>query len=251
MRIGIAMPVFNEADGIAETLQQVVAACHSLSFSVTLFLQDDASTDSTGSVLAGLDVHEPVAIRVERNERNLGHGPTVMRAYRRAVEAGADIIIQLDGDGQFEVEDIRRLVHQICDGADFAVGVRTSRTDPWYRKLISTLVRIYLRVAFHTHLDDPNSPIRAYSRRAITHVLEFIPNSSLIPNVYASVLLRQSALIVTEFPVTHHSRRGDSPEGSTWRGGSRRLRLPRRLINLVLHAWIESVKLRSRILDGA
>ncbi len=58
-------------------------------------------------------------------EQNSGHGPTVLRAYREAIATGADFVLQVDGDGQFEVSDIRRLADDIRhSGADIAMGKR-------------------------------------------------------------------------------------------------------------------------------
>ena len=49
--IGIAMPVFNESDGISTTLQTLDQVLSARDFSVELFIQDDCSTDTTETVI--------------------------------------------------------------------------------------------------------------------------------------------------------------------------------------------------------
>lgn len=249
MHVAIAMPVFNEVDGIASTISILDEAVARSGVHASLCIQDDCSTDGSARHIEGIAAsHLTVSVLV--NERNMGHGPTVMTAYVRARDMGADAVIQLDGDGQFCVDDVVRLIAELSRGHDAVLAVRHARTDPAYRRLVTRALRTYLRLLFGTHLPDANSPIRGFSASLLSVLLPIVPRNAVIPNVYLAVLARRHAASCTTFTVSHRPRRGTTAIGSTWRSSGRRILVPRRFLSLLYRALIESLSVRRVIRHG-
>ena len=94
------------------------------------------------------------------NPRNLGHGPSLMIAYARAVEAEPDFVLQVDGDGQFHGSDLRRVLVLLVDEARAVCGVRRFRQDPSFRMAMTRLLRGYLSSGFRVRARDANCPLR-------------------------------------------------------------------------------------------
>jgi dolichol-phosphate mannosyltransferase len=88
-----------------------------------VFVVDDACPEQSGAHVAAA-CRDP-RVKVIRNERNLGVGGAVCRGYRAALEAGAQIVVKIDGDGQMPPELLPRFVAPIAAGnADYTKGNR-------------------------------------------------------------------------------------------------------------------------------
>lgn len=246
--LALAIPAYNEADGIAEFLVELDDALEQWNGSVKMFVVDDASADGTRRLLDQLVSRLRAELVIETNEVNSGHGPTVVRAYCLALGSGAEYVLQVDGDGQFDGWQCWDLFTGLVN-ADVAVGVRTSRTDPWFRKVLSVSVRVYLRLFFGVRRRDPNCPFRLYRRAALAPLVDELDADATIPTIYLSVLESKHRLSVSEVLVRHRVRRGDRAQGSTW-GRSRSLLVPGRLVRFVWKAFKESLRFRSRLRRG-
>jgi glycosyltransferase involved in cell wall biosynthesis len=220
LRIAVAMPIFNESDGIAETLTSIDEAFHRSGANVTMCIQNDVSTDNTLQVLAELAANLQLKITVETNQRNLGHGPTTFAAYQRALNTGSSIVMQLDSDGQFDATELPLLCTAIAEDKDVVVGIRSNRVDPWFRKFVTFILRNFLRTRYLGRFPDPNSPIRAYSASVLAPMLSELPNEPLIPNIYLSILAVRKKLQVVYVQVSHRERRGGQSTGTMWQSAN-------------------------------
>jgi len=229
LSVSIAMPVFNESDGIAETLTSIDEAFRHSGAMVTVCIQNDVSTDNTLHVLTKLAISLQLKIAVETNQRNSGHGPTTFAAYQRALNTGSSIVMQLDSDGQFEATELPMLCSAIVAGSDIAIGIRSNRVDPWFRKFLTYLLRNFLRARYVGRFPDPNSPIRAYSASVLASMLSELPSEPLIPNIYLSILVVRKKLQVTYLHVSHRERRGSQSTGTMWQSTSQWKRISRLL----------------------
>jgi dolichol-phosphate mannosyltransferase len=220
LSISIAMPIYNESDGIAETLTSIDEAFRESGATVTMCIQNDVSTDNTLQVLAKLGTSLQLNVEVETNQRNSGHGPTTFTAYQRALNSGSSIIMQLDSDGQFDATELPVLCSAIAEGKEVVIGIRNSRVDPWFRKFVTFLLRNFLRARYFGRFPDPNSPVRAYSTSVLSPMLSELPNEPLIPNIYLSILAVRKKLNVGFVTVSHRERRGNESTGTMWQSSN-------------------------------
>ena len=229
LKISIAMPIFNESDGIAETLTSIDGAFRDSGAIVTVCIQNDVSTDNTLHVLTKLTNSFSLNIAVETNQQNSGHGPTTFAAYRRALNTGSSIVMQLDSDGQFDATELPMLCSAIAQGKDVVIGIRSNRVDPWFRKFLTYLLRNFLRIRYMGRFPDPNSPIRAYSSDVLVPMLGKLPNEPLIPNIYLSILAIRQKIQVAYVHVSHRERRGSQSTGTMWQSASQWQKIKRLL----------------------
>src|SRR5437762_1256878 len=99
--IAVVIPCYKVRDQIGPVLSRIGAGIDAI------FVVDDACPEGTGNSVEA-SARDP-RIRVLRNSVNLGVGAAVVRGYREALDAGADIVVKLDGDGQMDPALIGKL----------------------------------------------------------------------------------------------------------------------------------------------
>src|ERR671933_981684 len=113
----IVVPAYNEEGGIREVLRKVPKEL--LGYEVKTVVVDDGSTDATEAI--ALKEGSPVVSHVV----NRGQGDALRTGFAIARLERAEIVINLDADGQYKPEEIERLVEPIIqDKADFVLGSR-------------------------------------------------------------------------------------------------------------------------------
>ncbi len=115
--IAAVIPCYRVTRHILAVLAAIPAECD------LIFVVDDGCPDGSGD-LVERSCRDP-RFHVLRHPSNQGVGAATLTGYRAALEAGARVIVRLDGDGQMDPAEIPRLVRPILDGeADYAKGNR-------------------------------------------------------------------------------------------------------------------------------
>jgi glycosyltransferase involved in cell wall biosynthesis len=244
--VAIAIPAYNEADGIGGFLHEIHRALLPKVESLHIVVVDDASTDHTLAVLEEGRAQLDGTLDVVASPANRGHGPSLLSAYRRALEHQPDYILQVDGDGQFHGSDLRRVLVLLMDEAHAVSGVRRFRQDPWFRMIMTRLVGFYVGRSFGVRARDPNCPLRGYDAALLRDLLDVLPEDCLVPNLYLTVLASRRGVALLEVDVSHRVRRGTSAEGTTWKKGARSP-IPWRLVRFSFRALRESRAFRGRM----
>lgn len=214
----VVMPAYNEQDGIASFLEELNDSLSG--YSVSFVVVNDCSQDATADSVSALASTGFPVILIE-NDVNSGHGPSTMNALRAGLASGADIVVATDGDGQFLGSDVAALVAMMAqENWDVIEGVRTSRTDPVYRKVSTAVTRGLVWSRARTLPQDANTPMRVYRRKALATLIDLVPSRAMTPNLFMSMLTRRRGLAVAEVAVRSIPRRGAEAIGSTWGRGS-------------------------------
>jgi glycosyltransferase involved in cell wall biosynthesis len=113
----VVIPCYRVRDHVLGVIERIGAEVGDI------VVVDDACPDGSGAHVAA-NCRDP-RVRVIRNERNLGVGGAVSCGYRAALDAGAQIVVKIDGDGQMDPALLPRIVAPIVGGkADYAKGNR-------------------------------------------------------------------------------------------------------------------------------
>lgn len=218
--VAVAIPAYNEADGIGGFLGDLDVVLAELASHHTFVIADDRSTDGTIDVIEEVRDELSGSLELVVADVNRGHGPTVVAAYERCIELSTDVVVQVDGDGQFDAEDLRLLFGEFGQGSDVVTGNRVARVDPWFRTVVTTGVRWLLRLLFGVSRRDSNCPFRLYRTTVLVELLAKLPNDPLVPHVELTVLESRAGVVVSDVDVRHLPRRGDGP-GTMWQGRRR------------------------------
>lgn len=196
------MPVYNEEEIVGEVAESWLGVLDSLGIDYELVAIVDGATDSSEQVLRAVaERHPRLVVDVKANR---GHGPTILRGYRRGVVT-ADWVFQTDSDDEMPAAsfgDLWGLRHNV----DAVIGIRTSRNQSPGRRAITRAARLTARVAFGCRLADVNCPYRLMRSSALAPLLVPIPDDTFAPNVVLSGMLARSGARIAEVPVPHHDR---------------------------------------------
>jgi len=143
-----------------------------------ILLVDDASADATVSVATAL------RLDVIRHRRNLGYGGNQKTCYRQALAMGADVVVMLHPDGQYDPAIIPKLCGVIESGeADIVLGSRWLGLDPakagmpWWKRLGNRFLTAAENRVLGLRLSEYHTGYRAYSRRFL-EAIPFLENSN-------------------------------------------------------------------------
>lgn len=196
MKLIIQIPCFNEEATLPETLADLPTAIPGIEVIETLVI-DDGSTDRTASLARELGVNHVV-----RFPRNRGLAVAFAGGLNACLQAGADIIVNTDGDHQYQGSGIADLVGPIVRGeADMVVGDRQVDAIPhfsWLKKVLQKLGSRVVRWTSGTDVQDATSGFRALSRAAAAQLVVF---SSYTYTLETIIQAGKRGLVVVSVPV--------------------------------------------------
>lgn len=164
----VMIPCYNEGKTLSLVLKDIPKKIDGISIIETLIV-DDGSTDNTVDVAKDLGVDHVIS-----HVGNKGLARAFATGIQAALERGADIIVNTDGDNQYPQKEIPTLIQPILDGdADIVIGDRQTNKIPHFsrpKKMLQSLGSWTVRLASDTSIPDTVSGFRAYSREAALHL---------------------------------------------------------------------------------
>ena len=162
------MPAYNAALTLERTVRDIPAGAVD-----EIIVVDDCSRDNT------VEIAEKLGLTVIRHEKNLGYGGNQKTCYKHALEHGAEVVVMIHPDYQYDSRAIPIAVEIIRLGTcDFIMGsrIRTRREAlaggmPVWKYIANRCLTLIENIALGQNLADFHSGFRAYRRE----VLETIP----------------------------------------------------------------------------
>src|ERR1700712_2137626 len=165
MKLVVQIPCLNEAETLPLVLASIPKKIHGIDEIVVLVI-DDGSRDATVAVARAHGVREFV-----HHSSTQGLGRSFHDGVFRALELGADILVNTDGDNQYPQDRIGDLVQPIIAGtSDIVIADRQTHLVEHFSKRKIALQRLGSRVvhrAAGTKVPDAASGFRAYSRDSL------------------------------------------------------------------------------------
>jgi len=195
----VIVPAFNEEGAIGH----VVRSVHEELPGVPVLVIDDHSTDST------IAVAREAGAEILPMPHHLGLGGCVQAGYKLAYELGFQYVIRVDGDGQHDARDIRRVLNRLKEtGYEMIIGARMEMQEGWRtgrtRSLGIRFFRLVLRPILGKEVHDPTSGFVGVNRRALAVFKSSFPLQ--YPEIEALVVLQRKRFRFEEIPCQMHER---------------------------------------------
>lgn len=164
----VMIPCYNEEKTLAMVLKSIPRKIPGITKIETLVI-DDGSTDSTYNVAKKLKVNHIV-----RHINNKGLARSFSDGLETALQKGADIIVNTDGDNQYPQKDILKLIKPILQKkAKIVIADRQTDKIKYFsltKKLFQRFGSAIVRIASGVNVPDAVSGFRAYSRQAAQQI---------------------------------------------------------------------------------
>lgn len=216
MKLVVLIPCLNEEKTVGSVIDAVPRNLPGID-RVEVIVIDDGSTDATARI-----AEERGAV-VRGHPNNMGLGVAFHTGLEAALERGADVIVNLDGDGQFNPDDIRQLIAPVVEGrADFVTASRfkDKALTPvmpalklWGNRRIAQLVSLLVRNRYY----DVACGFRTYTREAALN-LNLMGKFTYTQETFLEMAFKGFRILEVPVPVRGEREFGSSRVASSiWR----------------------------------
>jgi glycosyltransferase involved in cell wall biosynthesis len=225
MKLIVNIPAYNEEKEIGQTIQKIKA-----SFALDFYSQaglvltekliqvvDDGSSDHTAEVAkeSGADI----VISYKPNRR-LAY--SFKRAMENSLAIGADIMVNIDADGQFNSNEIPNLLSPILEGkADMVIGNRFGKTKaeniPWIRKSLNQLAAKIIGFFLGHETNDLTCGFRAHNRETMLRLNLINTHFTYTQETIIDALGKSLKLMWIPITVTYFDNREAKITKSIWK----------------------------------
>ena len=202
------MPAYNAAQTLEKTYKDIPEGCCD-----AILLVDDASRDGTADIARSLN------LEVIEHPENRGYGANQKTCYTHALAMGADIVVMLHPDYQYDPRIIPDLVEPLRRGESDVVLASRMLGDPLgggmppYKYIFNKMLTMLENKAFGTSFSEFHTGYRAYNRHALESV-NFLANSdNFIFDNEIIVQCLDAKLRFKEIPVRTHYAQDSSSVG--------------------------------------
>ena len=207
----MVIPTYNES----ENLEWIVGRLRTAQPGVDVMIVDDNSPDGTGDIADRLAVADDVISVVHRTEK-AGLGAAYLNGFAVALEAGYDVVGQMDADGSHQPEQLHRLIDALRT-ADMVIGSRyvpggSVVNWPLQRLLLSRGGNLYIRLLLGIKVKDATAGFRLFRRSTLeTLDLGTVRSTGYVFQTDLAYRTVTHGLRITEVPIEFIERiRGDS-----------------------------------------
>jgi dolichol-phosphate mannosyltransferase len=200
-RVVMVVPTYNEA----ENLEWIIGRLRRAQPGVDVLVVDDGSPDGTGAIadrLAAEDAHVHVLHRTEK----AGLGAAYLHGFRWALEAGYDVIGEMDADGSHQPEELDRLLEALRS-ADLVIGSRwvpggSVVNWPLSREALSRGGNLYVRLLLGIKVRDATAGFRLFRRTTLDKIdLSTVQSTGYVFQTELATRALRAGLTVAEVPV--------------------------------------------------
>ncbi len=186
-KVMVIMPAYNAEKTLQRTLDDI-----SMEWVDDILLVDDCSRDGTVALARKL------GLQVIAHPKNRGYGGNQKTCYTEALKQGAEIVVMIHPDHQYDPTVIPELIQPILDGrCDAVFGSRMLGGHPMeggmpkWKYLANIFLTAVENATFYMYLTEYHSGLRAYSRKYLETV-SFMANSDDF--VFDSEIIAQGVL---------------------------------------------------------
>ncbi len=203
----IVVPTYQEAGNVEKLLREVRA----VEPDVSILIVDDNSPDGTGEIAEKVGA-EIGGVEVLHRARKAGLGAAYRHGFRHALDAGHDVIAQMDADLSHDPEVLPDLLGGLRDGIEVVVGSRyvpggSVPNWTWFRRTLSRLGNTYARRMLRLSFNDATTAFRAYSAEVLERIdIDGTRANGYLFQIETAFRLSAAGVRVAEIPITFLDR---------------------------------------------
>lgn len=211
MRVTVVVPTYNERDNLPVAVERLMALPVP---DLHVLVVDDNSPDGTGEVADKLAVDMPEIVGVLHRTEKDGLGRAYVAGITRALDEGADVVVQMDADLSHPAEVIPAMLEEldrtdagVVLGSRYVSGGSTAEEWKWYRKVLSAWANFYVNLILRLGVKDATAGFKAWK----AETLRAIDVASIRSNGYSfqvemNYRTKQQGIAIAEVPIRFEER---------------------------------------------
>ena len=223
--LSVFFPAFNEEENIRSTTLKAVKLLKTLNLEKwEVIIVDDGSKDGTLKIAEEL-AKEEMDVRVIHQE-NGGYGKALRAGF---YGAKYEWIVFTDSDGQFDFSEINKFLDKTGE-ADYVIGYRTPRADPFYRLVSAKIWAVSVFLLFGIWVKDIDCGFRMINKRVLDKIPKLESTRGAMINAELLIDVKRAGFKIVQVGVHHFPREKGQPTGVK--------------LNVILKSYVELFKLR-------
>ena len=207
--LAVVLPAFNEEPNIERVVRRCVAYLEQHVPDYELLVVNDGSRDRTGDVLNRLATELP-RLHPLHHPQNRGYGAALRTGFAAATKR---FVFYMDGDGQFDIGDLDRLLPLATDDDHIVTGYRIERRDPFMRRLNAKLFGGWLvRLMLGVRVRDLNCAFKLIPKKVFEHITLESPGALINAELYGRAV--RQGFGIREVGVHHYPREAGVQTGA-------------------------------------
>lgn len=229
--ISAFFPCYNDAGTIASMVELTTMTLKKLTRRYEVVVVDDGSSDRSRQILLSLKKMHP-NLKLVFHQKNQGYGGALISGFKNC---SGDLIFYTDGDFQYDVTELEKLLMNLTKKVDVVQGYKVKRHDPWIRVLIGELYNFGVKFLFGIRIRDVDCDFRLI-RKSVFEKVKLEHKSGVI-TVEMVKKIQDAGFKFSEVPVSHFFRSYGKSQFFNYQ------RIYRVLIELI-ELWTELVLLK-------
>jgi dolichol-phosphate mannosyltransferase len=235
----LVLPTYNEAENIEAIVAAILPRLAEASPDHTLLVVDDSSPDGTGAIADRL-ARDNEAVEVLHRAGKDGLGRAYLAGFGTAMDAGAELIMEMDADFSHDPADVPRLI-EASGEADLVLGSRYVKGGrvagwEWHRRLLSRGGGLYARAVLGVSVHDLTGGFKCFRRAVLETVdLHDVQADGYGFQIEMTYRALRAGFRVKEIPIVFHERRAGASKmdariaaEAVWKVPALRARMSRR-----------------------
>ena len=175
LSISVFFPCYNDGGTIASMVVLTDQTLKKIAADYEIIVVDDGSTDHSREILKDLkNKYERLCLVF--HEKNMGYGGALRSGFKAARK---ELVFYTDGDFQYDVAEITKLLSKLDEDIDIVNGYKIKRSDPMHRKIIGRIYHWTMKLLFNFKIRDVDCDFRII-RRHVFDAIQLEENSGLI-----------------------------------------------------------------------
>jgi len=198
--LSIFLPCYNDAGTIGSLVISAYEVAKSLTDDFEVIVIDDGSDDNSKDVLNSLlKIYQD--LKIVYHETNQGYGSVLKSGFKNSSK---ELIFYTDGDGQYDVYEIKILFNVMQEDIDVVNGYKIERNDPMHRKIIGKIYLFSMRILFRFKTRDVDCDFRLIRASAMKNI--DLKHESGVVCLELVKKLEKSGAKIIDVPVNHYFR---------------------------------------------
>lgn len=207
--LSIFFPTFNEEKNIEDILKLALKVGGMVSDKFEIIVINDGSRDQTGKIVQEYSKNYNQITLIE-HKTNLGYGAALKTGF---YSSKYEYITYMDADGQFNFEDLQKLVTELEDkSADIVIGFRIRRADNFIRVLNGKIWNILVGLLLNLQVKDIDCGFKLLKKKVLDDIPKLESNGATI-SAELLVKAKKRGFKIVQLGLNHRFRRFGNATG--------------------------------------